>query len=265
MPSRSHTTPPINLSPYAEILTGVRMGLPILIGYVPLGIAYGVLAVKNGIPAMWAVAMSVLVFAGAGQFIAAGMIGGGASIVAISLANLMVNLRHILMSAALTPYAQPLPPVVRALYAAGVTDELFAVQMADFRGGAPCSGWRLFACNLTAQSGWVIGTALGGISGSLVGDVKPYGLDFALPAMFLALLLPLCGDRLQLATALSAALFSLFFTAAGAGRGSIILATVAAATVGLFLSRRKSAPHSSSGCGGHAAASPPEEDPHDAS
>ena len=223
MPSRSRIHSPLHLSARAEILTGMRMGLPILIGYVPLGIAYGVLAVKNGVPAMWAVAMSVLVFAGAGQFIAAGMIGAGASIPAIFLGNLMVNLRHVLMSAALTPYAQPLPPAARALYAAGVTDELFAVQMADFR-----AGWRLFACNLTAQSGWVAGTALGGISGSLVADVKPYGLDFALPAMFLALLLPLCGDRLQLATALSAALFSLLFTMAGAGRGSIILAAAAA-------------------------------------
>ena len=91
-------------------------------------------------------------------------------------------------------------------------------------------------------------------------DVKPYGLDFALPAMFLALLLPLCGDRLQLATALSAALFSLLFTMAGAGRGSIILAAAAAATVGLFLSRRKNAPRPPSGRGGHTAASPPEED-----
>ncbi len=260
MSSSSHTPSPVDLSPHSEILTGIRLGLPILLGYVPLGIAYGVLAVKNGIPAIWAVTMSVFVFAGAGQFIAAGMIGGGASILAISLANLMVNLRHILMSAALTPYTQPLPPVVRTLYAAGVTDELFAVQMADFRGGAPCSGWRLFACNLTAQSGWVIGTALGGLSGSFVADVKPYGLDFALPAMFLALLLPLCGDRLQLVTALAAALLSLLFTMAGAGRGSIILATVAAATVGLFLSRRKSAPRPPAERGCHTETVPPGED-----
>ncbi len=260
MSSSSHTTSPVDVSPHSEVLTGIRLGLPILIGYVPLGIAYGVLAVKNGIPAMWAVAMSVFVFAGAGQFIAAGMIGGGASIPAVALANLMVNLRHILMSAALTPYVQPLPPAVRSLYAAGVTDELFAVQMADFRGGAPCSGWRLFACNLTAQSGWVIGTALGGLSGSFITDIKPYGLDFALPAMFLALLLPLCGERLQLATALTAALLSLLFTMAGTGRGSIILATVAAASVGLFLSRRKSVPRTPRGRGEHTTASPLEED-----
>lgn len=67
MPSRSRIHSPLHLSARAEILTGMRMGLPILIGYVPLGIAYGVLAVKNGVPAMWAVAMSVLVFAGAWQ------------------------------------------------------------------------------------------------------------------------------------------------------------------------------------------------------
>ncbi len=87
MSSSSHTTSPVDVSPHSEVLTGIRLGLPILIGYVPLGIAYGVLAVKNGIPAMWAVAMSVFVFAGAGQFIAAGMIGGGASIPAVALAN----------------------------------------------------------------------------------------------------------------------------------------------------------------------------------
>ena len=109
MSSSSHTTSPVDVSPHSEVLTGIRLGLPILIGYVPLGIAYGVLAVKNGIPAMWAVAMSVFVFAGAGQFIAAGMIGGGASIPAVALANLMVNLRHILMSAALT-YSLCRPP-----------------------------------------------------------------------------------------------------------------------------------------------------------
>ena len=171
----------------------------------------------------------------------------------------MVNLRHILMSAALTPHVQSLPPAPRALYAAGVTDELFAVQMADFRNGAVCNGWRLFSCNLTAQSGWVIGTALGGLSGSLIGDVRPYGLDFALPAMFLALLLPLCGDRLQLATAISAALLSLLFTMAGAGRGSIILATIIAATIGLFLSRHRTAPKAPSCRNTHVAA-PPEKD-----
>lgn len=223
----------------AEILRGVRMGTPIVLGYLPLGFAYGVLAVKNGIPALWAVAMSALIFAGAGQLIAAGMTGAGAPVLSIVLANLMVNLRHILMSAALAPDVKPLSQTQRTLFALHVTDEVFAVHSADFRNGATCRAPRLFACNITAHMGWIVGTAVGAFSGGLVADVRPLGLDYALPAMFLALLLPLCAERLHLMVALAGALFSLGLNLAGAGRWSVILATLLAASLGLYLSCRR--------------------------
>ena len=209
----------------AEILRGVRMGTPIVLGYLPLGFAYGVLAVKSGIPALWAVAMSALIFAGAGQLIAAGMIGAGAPVLSIVLANLMVNLRHILMSAALAPDVRPLSRTLRTLFALEVTDEVFAVHTSD--------------CNITAHLGWIAGTAVGAFSGELVTDVRPLGLDYALPAMFLALLLPLCAERLHLMVAVAAALFSLGLNLAGAGRWSVILATLLAATLGLWLACRR--------------------------
>ncbi|MCH5277868.1 MAG: AzlC family ABC transporter permease [Desulfovibrionaceae bacterium] len=215
------------------------MGTPIVLGYLPLGFAYGVLAVKSGIPALWAVTMSALIFAGAGQLIAAGMIGAGAPVLSIVLANLMVNLRHILMSAALAPDVKALSQVQRTLFALDVTDEVFAVHTADFRNGAACRAPRLFACNITAHMGWIAGTAVGAFSGGLVTDVRPLGLDYALPAMFLALLLPLCAERLHLLVALAGALFSLGLNLAGAGRWSVILATLLAATLGLWLSRRR--------------------------
>ncbi len=223
----------------AEILRGVRMGAPIVLGYLPLGFAYGVLAVKSGIPALWAVAMSALIFAGAGQLIAAGMIGAGAPVLSIVLANLMVNLRHILMSAALAPDVKPLSRMQRTLFALDVTDEVFAVHTSDFRNGAVCRAPRLFACNITAHMGWIVGTAVGAFSGELVTDVRPLGLDYALPAMFLALLLPLCAERLHLMVAVAGALFSLGLNLAGAGRWSVILATLLAATAGLWLSCRR--------------------------
>ena len=223
----------------AEILRGVRMGTPIVLGYLPLGFAYGVLAVKSGIPALWAVAMSALIFAGAGQLIAAGMIGAGAPVLSIVLANLMVNLRHILMSAALAPDVRPLSRTLRTLFALEVTDEVFAVHTSDFRNGAVCRAPRLFACNITAHLGWIAGTAVGAFSGELVTDVRPLGLDYALPAMCLALLLPLCAERLHLMVAVAAALFSLGLNLAGAGRWSVILATLLAATLGLWLACRR--------------------------
>lgn len=215
------------------------MAVPIVLGYLPLGFAYGVLAVKSGIPGLWAVAMSVLVFAGAGQLIAAGMVAMGASVASIVLAVLMVNLRHILMSAALAPYVRPLSRALRSLFALEVTDEVFAVHVADYRNNVPYSVARFFSCNLTAHMGWIVGTALGVFSGELVTDVRPLGLDFALPAMFLGLLLPLCWERLHLLVAVAAALLSLGLNLAGAGRKSVIIATVLAATLGLWLARRR--------------------------
>ena len=89
----------------ASFYAGLKLGLPIMIGYIPLGFAFGVLAVKSGISAFWATMLSIFVFAGAGQFIAASMLGAGASILSIGAANFLVNLRHVLMSAALvTPW-----------------------------------------------------------------------------------------------------------------------------------------------------------------
>ena len=84
-----------------EVLKAV---LPICIGYIPLGFACGVLAQKVGVSVWETAMMSVLVFAGSGQFIALSMIGGGASISSIVLTTFIVNLRHTLYSSTLTAY-----------------------------------------------------------------------------------------------------------------------------------------------------------------
>lgn len=223
---------------FSALGQGVRMGLPVVFGYLPLGFAFGVLAVKAGIPAWGAISMSVFVLAGSGQLIAAAMIGAGTSVMAVVVANFLVNLRHILMGAALAPYLKPLPRWQRALFALEMTDEVFAVHSTAFRGGASLNVPRLFACNVTAHLGWIGGGALGVFSGGLVVDVRPWGLDFALPAMFLALLLPLCWQRLHLLVALLAGLLSVALSLAGVGKASVILATVVAACFGLFLSCR---------------------------
>ena len=118
-----------------RFLAGAKMGLPIMIGYMPLGFAYGVLAVKNGISAPWAIAMSTFVFAGAGQFIAAGMIGLGASAFSVIIANAMVNLRHILMSAALVHPWRSLPVFWKNILSLFQTDEIFAVNISSAKAG----------------------------------------------------------------------------------------------------------------------------------
>lgn len=215
-----------------QILNGAKLGLPIMIGYLPLGFAFGVLAVKNDVPALWATLMSILVFAGAGQFIAVGMIGAGASILSIVIATFMVNLRHILMSASLTLKWKNLSSPWQHFLALFQTDEVFAVNISLQQ---EAHAYHALSSALVAQSGWIIGTALGAFSSSLVTDVKPYGLDFALPSMFIALLVPLCINKLKILIALFSALASIFFFLLGFDRWSIIIATILAATLGTYL------------------------------
>jgi len=211
---------------------GVRRAFPIVLGYVPVGFAFGVLALKSGIPAWGALAMSLFVFAGSGQLIAVGLIGGGAPLASVVLTTFVVNLRHLLMSAALAPRLRDWGLLRQALFSAEMTDETFAVHVSTLRGEADDpSRAAVFACNVTAHAAWVGGSALGVFCSTLVADVRPLGLDYALAAMFIALLLPQCRSRAHLFAALVAGACSVGFALSGAGRWNVMLATVCAATL----------------------------------
>lgn len=112
----------------SAILTGMKRGFPIFLGYVPLGFAYGVLAVQNNIPAVYAVLFSLLVYAGAGQFIAVGLWGMGASVFSIVFTTFVINLRHVLMSAAVAPWFAPFTRFQQFIIGWGLTDEVFAMH-----------------------------------------------------------------------------------------------------------------------------------------
>ncbi len=219
--------------------SGMKLGVPIMIGYIPLGFAFGVLAVKNGVDAFWAVMMSVFVFAGAGQFIAASMLGAGASFLSIGAANALVNLRHILMSAALVTPWKNIPFRWKMFLAFFQTDEIFAANISHYKSGKEVTVTQILTLALIAHSGWIIGTFLGAVSGGLITNVEAYGLDFALPAMFAALLVPLLIDRIQIVVCLAAALASLCFMQLGFDRWSIIIATLLSASLGLYLTLQK--------------------------
>ena len=223
----------------ASFYAGLKLGLPIMIGYIPLGFSFGVLAVKNGIDAFWAVMLSVFVFAGAGQFIAVSMLGAGASFLSIGAANFLVNLRHVLMSAALVLPWKHLPFSWKIFLSYFQTDEIFAANISYHKSGGEVTVTQVLTLALVAQSGWILGTFLGAVSGGLISNVEALGLDFALPAMFTALLVPLLADRIQIIVCLTGAVLSLCFMEAGFDRWSIIFATLLSASLGLFLSLQK--------------------------
>lgn len=228
-----------SLSLYAAARTGFWRGFPIVLGYLPLGFAFGVLALQNGIPGFVAVLMSVVIFAGSGQFIAAGMWGAGASVVAIIFTNLVVNLRYLLMCAALAPWLGRFSAWQQALFSSEIVDETFAVHANAMRAGEEPRLAILYSANMTAHGGWILGTLLGVVSGELLSDPRSLGLDYALPAMFLALLIPQCRERLHVMIAGLSGVVSVGLVLAGAGRWNVILATIIGASLGAWLMERK--------------------------
>lgn len=220
----------------ASLLVGSQRALPIVLGYLPVGFAFGVLAVKNGIPPGLAVAMSILQFSGSGQFVFASLWGGGASVLSVSMAVLIVNLRYLLMSAAEAPWLGNMGRFKRFLLGLGISDETFVVHAAALKSGWIINIATMLACNQTAQLGWVGGSIIGAFCGSLVDDVRPLGLDYAITAMFIALLIPQCSSSLHVLVALFTLVLSIGLKVAGLSQWNVAIATISGATLGLLLS-----------------------------
>ena len=223
----SHTT-----KAESAMVSAFRQALPIILGYVPVGFAYGVLAQKSGLSDMNTILMSALVYAGSAQLIAVGLFAAGAAPLAIVATTFVVNLRHLLMSAALAPYLRAWSKTRLALFAYQMTDETFALHANRFAKGETGAG-ETFGINVIAQSAWVGGTVLGLAASTLITDIRPIGLDYALPAMFIALLLGQLKSRQHLAVAVIAGLLSTALMLAGLDQSHVLAATIIAATIGL--------------------------------
>ncbi|MBS3809455.1 MAG: AzlC family ABC transporter permease [Desulfobacterales bacterium] len=214
------------------LLSALQQSLPVILGYLPIGFAYGVLAQKSGLSGFNTAMMSLLVFAGSAQLIAVGLLASGAGPATVILTTFMVNLRHLLMSASLAPFLRSWSRIEQAFFSFQLTDETFALHSSRFTGGRPLKKETL-AINVTAQSAWLAGTCMGLFAGSLISDMRPIGLDFALPAMFIVLLVWQVKSLLFLFTAVAAGVCSLALILLGLGQSSVIIATVIAATLGL--------------------------------
>lgn len=119
-------------SPRRAFGNGVKGVAPILLGVIPFGMIYGVLAVGAGLTPLAAQAMSSVVFAGSAQFVAAGLFRVGAPGVVLVLTTLIVNLRHVLYSASVAPYLAHLSWRWKALLAYLLTDEAYAVAITHY-------------------------------------------------------------------------------------------------------------------------------------
>jgi 4-azaleucine resistance transporter AzlC len=215
-------------------LRGAFQALPIMLGYIPVGFAYGVLAQKAGISAFNTLLMSIVVYAGSSQLIAVGLISAGIAPLSIILTTFIVNLRHMLMSAALSPYFQNWRRFELAGFVFELTDETFALHSTRLI-HLHAKKSETFAVNITAQIAWIFGSWLGIVGGRLIAEIEPFALDYALPAMFIALLVMQIKNHTQGWVAILAGVLSVVFYLVGFNQWHVIFATVIGASFGVFL------------------------------
>ncbi len=252
--------PSTGVTPRSEFIGGVKGVLPILLGVVPFGMIYGVLAIGAGLPVSISQAMSSVVFAGSAQFVATQLFKVGTPGLILIVTTLVVNLRHTLYSASLAPYLKHLNWRWKCLLAYLLTDEAYAVAITHYMtappvppytpplppnsggtdgtvappkvGGAGGRGqhahWHFLGAGLGLWTSWQISTAIGIVLGAQIpGD---WALDFTLALTFIALVVPALRDQPSIAAALSAGV-----VAVAAASWPYKLGLMAAAIVGIAL------------------------------
>jgi 4-azaleucine resistance transporter AzlC len=236
MPEKENIRKPF----FPRLRRGLAAAWPICAAYVPIGLAFGVSAQRVGLSPIEIGLMSLLVFAGSAQFIAVSMIGGGAGAASIILATFVVNLRHLLMSSALSVFLGKRPLSHLALFAYGVTDESFAVNHQRFVSGD--WGWtRALVVNHASNLAWAASTVAGGLGGQFIAP-GAFGLDYTLCAMFIGLIVLQVRRLLHVAVGAAAGAASVALSFVVPGNWHIIAASVAAAAAGVvFMGIRDSA------------------------
>lgn len=178
-------------------LAGARQSIPLALSVFAYGTVFGVLARQTGISLVEAISMSGMVCAGSAQLIALDLWAAPLPISTIVLTTLVVNLRHLLMGAALRPWFSQLSAPQAYISAFFMGDENWALTMREFAAGRN-DGAFLLGSGLALFIAWLGATASGYVMGAMVQDPTRLGLDFAFPAALVALLAGMWRDKSDL-------------------------------------------------------------------
>jgi 4-azaleucine resistance transporter AzlC len=230
--------PPIDKT--QNYLSGIKSGIPIALGYIPIAIAFGILAKSSNTPNYATILMSLIVFAGASQFIGVQLIILGSSSMEIIATTFVLNLRHFLMTSSLTQKIDKrLSKPILALIAFGVTDETFSVA-STIETNSLKPGF-LLGLNFTAFAAWNFGTWIGLFTGNILPESLVSSMNIALYCMFIGLLIPSVKNNKPIlivsitAMMVHAILRNLPITDQLSVGTTIILSTISAAALGTLL------------------------------
>jgi 4-azaleucine resistance transporter AzlC len=208
-------------------------GWPVLLSVVVVGIPFGIVARQSGLEPAEIVAMSVFVFAGASQFAMVQLFKDGVGWPLVVATVFLINLRHLLMAAALRPHFAHVPVAWRLAAAYVLTDEAFAMAIGWFRRGrTEVAYYATFAVTLYVL--WNVATVTGMLLGPSIGEPRRFGVDFAITATFIAIVVLGVRRRSDGVVALGAALLAAVLAYAGASVVAVVTAGALAPLLVVF-------------------------------
>ena len=222
----------------SEFLSGIKAELPILVGVIPFGMIFGVLAINSGISQVVAQAMSSVIFAGSAQFISTQLMAVSVPGLIVIITITVVNLRHLLYSASLAPYLHHLNVPWKIVLSYLLTDEAYAVTITYFQ-KAPSSKikhWYFLGAGIALWSCWQISTLAGIVLGAVIPE--SLSLDFTLALTFIALLIPSLKDRSSGLVAVVSGVSAVIFFKLPLKSG-LIIAAIIGILVGIWVEKNK--------------------------
>lgn len=216
-----------------ELRAGAAAVAPMLVGVIPFGLVAGAQPTTEGLGGAAALGLSTIVFAGASQLAAADVLADGGSAVVATLAALTINLRMLLYSASLAPFLAHLSFGRRMGAAYLMTDQAYAVSITRWTGGEDEVEHRLayyLGAGLCLWAVWQLSTIAGILVGGIVPESLPLG--FAVPLVFLVLLVPSITSRPAAVAALVGGGAAVAAAALGAGPLSVIVGALTGIAAG---------------------------------
>ncbi|AXI11123.1 branched-chain amino acid transporter AzlC [Oceanobacillus zhaokaii] len=217
---------------------GIITGFPIMLGYLPVAITYGVLAKQAGMTLLEIGLMSLMVYAGAAQFMAVNMIAVGTGIAEIVIATFVLNFRHFVMSLSFMNQVRGIALRWKLPLGLGLTDESFAVSAMNPDEGKKENGVLFYAMIfIIAYLSWFVGSILGGILGDVIPENLSQSMGIALYAMFIGLLVPSVKKNIKVGLiAILSMLINVLCIQIGFSTGwAIVLGTVIGGMSGIIL------------------------------
>lgn len=210
-----------------SFLNGAKDSIPIMLGYIPIGLTLGIMAKDIGFSVPIMGAMSTIVYAGSAQFIAIDMISNGMSKMAIIITTFFINFRHFLMSSAYAPHFRNEKFSSLAILSFGITDESFSVGLNTAQNEPDrFNRHYMLGLHLTAQVTWILFSMLGIALGDIVNNYERFGLNFALPAMFIGLISLLLKNKIGVLICCLGGALSIVFLQFGLENWNVIFAAL---------------------------------------